>query len=298
MNSEQFFSWCDRNRSFVPHIQARSSPVFWEHGQDARCLVMGVLNVTPDSFSDAGQYQNPEVAVQRALVMIAEGVDLIDIGGESSRPGAVPISVAEELARVIPVIEGIRAVSDVCISIDTCKVEVMIAAVEKGVSLINDINALQADGALSAIANQDVRVCLMHMRGSPATMQLNLDHSGDMIGEINQFFQQRIIACEKAGISRQRLILDPGFGFGKTVEQNLMLVKYLAEFRLHGLPILLGVSKKSTLGHVLNQPVEKRMPGGLAAAIYAILQGANIIRTHDVFETSQAIQMINAIVHM
>ena len=275
MNSEQLIAWC----------------------QDAlrKPLVMGVLNVTPDSFSDPGCYLSVEAACQRAQAMIAEGADLIDIGGESSRPGAAPVSSDEELARVIPVIERIRSMHDVCISIDTCKAEVMVAAVAAGASFINDIHALQGDGALSAVAQMNVPVCLMHMKGTPATMQDNPRYSEDIGVEINQFFHQRIDAAQKAGIARDRLILDPGFGFGKTVQQNLSLLKKLREFQQHGLPVLLGVSRKSTLGAVLNKNVMDRMPGGLAIAVFAILNGVAMIRTHDVRETTEALHMMDAI---
>ena len=260
-------------------------------------LVMGILNVTPDSFSDAGNYLDPEAACRRAQAMIDQGVDIIDIGGESSRPGATPVSCENELDRVIPVIERIRSVSDVCLSIDTCKAAVMEAAVIAGASLINDINALQGEGALSAVARMTVPVCLMHMQGSPGTMQNNPRYSQDIIVEINQFFHERIEACEQAGIQRERLILDPGFGFGKSVQHNLLILKRLNEFQEHARPILLGVSRKSTLGAVLNKRALERMPGGLATAVYAVLHGVSIIRTHDVDETTQALQMIDAIVN-
>lgn len=277
MNSEQFISWCQT---------AQRKP-----------LVMGILNVTPDSFSDAGSYLEREVAYDHAQVMIEHGVDIIDIGGESSRPGALAVSVNEELARIIPVIERIRANHDVCISVDTCKADVMVAAIAAGASFINDIHALQGEGALAAVAQMDVPVCLMHMQGTPATMQDNPYYPQDIVVEINQFFQQRIEACEKAGISRERLILDPGFGFGKSVQQNLLLLKRLDEFLLHQRPILLGVSRKSTLGSVLNKGLMERMSAGLSAAIFAVLNGVTMIRTHDVHETIQALKMLDAIVH-
>lgn len=278
MNGEQFTAWC---RAYPPY----------------KPLIMGVLNITPDSFSDAGDYLNLDAACRRVDAMIEQGVDIIDIGGESSRPGAIAVSCEEELARVIPVIERIRSVSDVCISIDTCKAAVMEAAVIAGASFINDIYALQGEGALSAVARMTVPVCLMHMQGTPVTMQNNPCYAQDIVGEINQFFHQRMDACEKAGIQRERLILDPGFGFGKSVQHNLLILKRLDEFQLHARPILLGVSRKSTLGTVLNRKVLDRMPGGLAAAVYAALRGVAIIRTHDVDETAQALQMIDAIVN-
>ena len=275
MNSQQLASWCQSSLR--------------------KPLVMGVLNVTPDSFSDAGCYLDLDEAYQRAQVMIEQGVDIIDVGGESSRPGALPVSVDEELARILPIIERIRANHDVCISVDTCKAEVMVAAVTSGATFINDIHALQGDGALSATAEMDVPVCLMHMQGTPATMQNNPHYEQDIVVEINRFFQARIEACVKSGIRRERLILDPGFGVGKSVQQNLLILKRLAEFQIHRLPVLLGVSRKSTLGAVLNRAVMDRMPGGIAAGVHAVLHGASIIRTHDVDETTQAMQMIHAI---
>ncbi len=259
---------------------------------------MGVLNVTPDSFSDAGKFLDPKAAYHQAKTMIDQGVDIIDIGGESSRPGATAVSVDEELARVIPVIKRIRSVhQDIGISIDTCKAEIMVEAVAAGASMINDIHALRGPGALSAVASMNVSVCLMHMQGAPQTMQNNPQYSVDLVDEINQFFHQRIEACEQVGIVRERLILDPGFGFGKSVQHNLQMLKRLAEFQQHKLPVLLGVSRKSTLGVVSQKTVDNRMPGGLAIAVYAVLNGVSMIRTHDVDETKQALQMLNAIVN-
>ncbi len=257
---------------------------------------MGVLNITPNSFSDGGCFLDRGHATRRAEEMIVEGVDIIDIGGESSRPGAEPASCAEELARVIPVIESIRAASDVCISIDTCKAEVMEAAVMAGATLINDISALTGVGSLAVARRLKVPVCLMHMQGTPQLMQNNPHYSRDIVDEINDFFLQRIHVCLQAGIPREHLILDPGFGFGKWVPHNLSIVNRLREFQHHNLPLLLGVSRKSTIGAVLQKPVLERLPGGLAIAVLAALQGVSIIRTHDVAATSQALQMIHAIV--
>ena len=284
MNSHQFRTW----------LQAPPS------SQDGRLylrkpLIMGVLNVTPDSFSDAGHFMDLNAAERRAEAMIEQGADILDVGGESSKPGAIAISSADELARVIPVIERIRSRHDICISIDTCKAVVMEAAVAAGASFINDINALRSAGALSAVARMDVPVCLMHMQGAPDTMQNNPHYPVDIVDEINLFFHHRIKACEQAGISRSRVILDPGFGFGKSVQHNLRLLKRVAEFQQHALPVLIGVSRKSTLGAVLNKDILDRLPGGLAAAVFAALNGASIIRTHDVAETSQALHMLDAI---
>ena len=259
-------------------------------------LIMGVLNATPDSFSDGGRFLKRQDAAIRVERMIAEGADIIDVGGESSRPGATEVSCAEELARVLPVIECIRAISDICISIDTQKADVMKAAVLAGASFINDIHALQGRGALSVASQLDVPVCIMHMQGLPGFMQANPHYANSIIDEINHFFEQRIQACVDAGISRERLILDPGFGFGKSVEHNLSLMNGMAAFQRHGLPLLLGVSRKSTLGAITHASVGARGPAGIASAVFAALQGVRIIRTHDVGETNQALQMLDAIV--
>ncbi|HBI21088.1 MAG TPA: dihydropteroate synthase [Legionella sp.] len=256
---------------------------------------MGVLNRTPDSFSDGGHFLEQHQAMQRARMMIEQGADIIDVGGESSRPGAVEISCAEELARVIPIIEAIRSISDICISIDTRKALVMKAAVAAGASIINDIQALRGVDALSVAAQLDVPVCLMHMQGMPDSMQTSPHYASGILDEINLFFEQRIQACVQAGISRERLILDPGFGFGKSVEHNLTLLNGLAAFQRHGLPLLLGVSRKSTLGAITQKPVDERGPAGIAAAVFAATQGVQMIRTHDVGETNQALQMLDAI---
>ncbi len=256
---------------------------------------MGILNVTPNSFSDGGLFLTENQACQHAQILIQQGVDIIDIGGESSKPGAETVSVVEEIARVIPVIERIRTFSDVCISIDTCKSEVMEAAVLAGASIINDISALTGAGAIETAAGLNVPVCLMHMQGVPKSMQDNPHYALDIIDEINCFFQQRIDACLNAGIRRDNLILDPGFGYGKTVQHNLLIVKRLHEFKSHQLPLLLGVSRKSTIGTVLKKTVHQRLPGSIATAVYAALHGVSIIRTHDVDETNQALQMVHAI---
>lgn len=258
-------------------------------------LIMGILNVTPDSFSDGGCFLNPEHACQQAMRLLDAGADILDLGGESSRPGALPISVDEELARVIPVIERLRTLTDACISIDTTKAQVMLHAVQAGACFINDIKALRAPEALAVAAQLDVPVCLMHMQGEPAFMQDHLDESMDIIEVINQFFKERITACLKAGMARERLILDPGFGFGKSVKQNLLIMKRLHYFHHHALPLLIGVSRKSTLGAVLKNANTSRLYAGLSAAVFAASQGVGLIRTHDVSETKQAMMMFNAI---
>lgn len=286
MNSEQFYQWC--SQSFRPAVQSSTYL--------RKPLIMGILNVTPDSFSDGGHFLESSAAYQHAQLMIEQGVDIIDIGGESTKPGADEVSCVEELSRVIPVIERIRLGSDICISVDTSKAEVMQAAIATGATLINDIKALTADGALAVAANLNVPVCLMHMQGVPKSMQDNPHYTNNIIDEINAFFQQRIEACLAVGISRDRLILDPGFGFGKSVQHNLCIVKRFGEFQQQGLPLLLGVSRKSTIGAVLQKTVSERLVGGIATEVFAALQGASIIRTHDVGATKQALQMLDAIV--
>ena len=282
VNSEQFLQWCQLQQSDV------TSDVH-------QPLVMGVLNITPDSFSDGGHFLETSHAYQRAQEMISQGVDLIDIGGESTKPGSDYVSFEAELARVIPVIERIRSTSDICISIDTYKPEVMQAAVRAGASVINDIRALTSEGAITVAAQLNVPICLMHMQGTPKSMQDNPQYKFDVVDEINVFFRQRIDACRQAGIPLKHLILDPGFGYGKLVQHNLCLIKRLNEFKRHHLPLLLGVSRKSTIGVVTQRSVTERQPAGLAVAVFAALQGVSIIRTHDVDETKQALQMIHAI---
>ncbi len=256
--------------------------------------VMGVLNVTPDSFSDGGQFNSLDQALEHALVMEADGAAIIDVGGESTRPDANSVSIDEELERVIPVIEAIRTESRVPISIDTSKPEVMKAAVSAGADIINDVRALQAHGALKVAAELQVPVCLMHMQGMPDTMQKQpIYHS--VADDIKSFFQQRLAACINAGILRENIIIDPGFGFGKTLEHNLKLLKNLSSFSDLDAPILVGVSRKSMLGMLLDVPVEKRLHGSIALAVLAVWQGAAIIRTHDVKETVDAVHVCSAI---
>ena len=277
MNKQQFIAWC----ASTQEENTQQSP-----------LIMGVLNCTPDSFYDGGKYVTHDSAYDHAQAMIAAGADLIDIGGESSRPGAQSISVDEELDRVMPLIERLSAVHPITLSIDTCKPEVMQAAVNAGAGCINDICALQEEGALEVARACDVPICLMHMQGNPASMQSNPHYDGEVLTHINDFFKQRVDECTKAGIEKKRLILDPGFGFGKTTQHNLQLVKELRQFKTHGLPVMLGVSRKSTIGHILDQPPTGRLVGGLALSVYAMLSGVSMIRTHDVVETKQAFQVI------
>lgn len=280
MDRLEFLNWCNVDQSTL-----RKKPGYAP-------LIMGILNTTPDSFYDGGQYNNPDAAHEHAQAMIAAGADILDIGGESSCPNAIPISAEQELDRVMPVIERIRATDPIAISIDTYKPQVMQAAIEAGVACINDIYALQKPGALDCVLQTDVTICLMHMQGNPKTMQNAPHYEQGIVKDVNEFFRQRVAACEQAGIARSRLILDPGFGFGKTVQHNLQMVQRIAQFQTHRLPILLGVSRKSTIGKILDQPPEGRMVGGLALAVYAMLVGVSIIRTHDVLETKQAFKVL------
>ncbi len=282
MNSQQFYNWVCR-------------PDF--ASQFPQPLIMGVLNVTPNSFSDAAQYLDLEKAKSRALEMVQQGADLIDVGGEASNPYGVytRISVDEELSRVLPVIRGIREVCDVAISIDSCKAKVMMEAVHAGAILINDIMALGGDGALEVAQSLKVPVCLMHMQGQPETMQKKPEYPQGVVCEIQQFFSQRIAACIQAGIPQAHLLIDPGIGFGKTTTHNLTILKHLSALNQFERPILLGVSRKSMIGEVLDKPISERMIGGLAIAVDAMLKGVNIIRTHDVLETKQALCMVEAI---
>lgn len=261
--------------------------------------VMGILNVTPDSFSDGGHYFSLNHALERARQMIAEGVHIIDIGGESTRPGAAAISVQEELDRVIPVLEKIRAEwPTITISVDTSQPLVMREAIAQGANLINDVRALQREGSLQVIADsKTVGVCLMHLQGEPNTMQKN-PHYQDVVREVSDFLQMRIQACLTAGIAATRLCIDPGIGFGKTTVHNLLLIQQLSQLTQLGYPVLIGVSRKSLIGQVLNKPVTDRLYGGLALAVLAVLQGAKIIRTHDVAATVDALRITNAVLRV
>jgi dihydropteroate synthase len=259
-----------------------------------RAAIMGILNITPDSFSDGGLFLGRDRAVARALEMAADGADIIDVGGESTRPGAPAVSVEQELARVIPVIEAVRAAVELPISIDTSKPEVMRAAVAAGASLINDVRALREPGALEAAAGLGVPVCLMHMQGEPRTMQANPVY-GDVLAEVREFLAGRVAACEAAGIPRARLIVDPGFGFGKAVAHNLALLRGLPELAGLGCPVLAGLSRKSLIGAVLGLPVDERLHASVALALIAVQNGASIVRVHDVRATRDAVRMWEAV---
>lgn len=254
-------------------------------------ILMGILNVTPDSFSDGGCYIEPEQALDHALQMIAEGAQIIDIGGESTRPGAKYVNIEEELKRVIPVISAIRAVNQkVVLSIDSSKAEVMQQAVACGADLINDVNALQSPGALQMAAKLQVPICLMHKLGRPATMQNNPVYE-NVVNEVLAFLRQRVEACERAGIARNQICIDPGFGFGKTLEHNLCLLKNLEFFKSLGLPLLVGFSKKTMFGKMLDLETEQRLIPSVAAAMIAVMKGATIFRVHDVKEHFQALKV-------
>jgi dihydropteroate synthase len=259
-----------------------------------RPAVMGVINVTPDSFSDGGRFLDLEAAVERAGSMVAEGVSIIDVGGESTRPRSVGVDAGTELERVVPVIERIAAAFDVAISIDTSKLEVMAAAVEAGACIVNDIRALRAPGAREWAAGTGVGVCLMHMQGEPLTMQENPDYH-DVVGEVAAFLIEQRAACLAAGIAREAVAFDPGLGFGKRHEDNLALLKNLAHLAALGSPLLVGVSRKSTIGRVLGRPPADRLAGGLGLAAWAVGEGARIVRTHDVAATRDAILMVDAV---
>jgi len=253
--------------------------------------VMGILNVTPDSFSDGGQYHGLAAAFQQATKMVADGAKIIDIGGESTRPGASAVTLEEELARVIPIIELISANLDVAISIDTSKAQVMREAIAAGAHIINDVRALQEEGALQAAAELAVPVCLMHMQGQPSTMQ-DAPCYQDVTTEVLAFLQQRIADCVDAGIKRDNIILDPGFGFGKTLEQNYQLLADTPVFHQFGLPVLIGVSRKSMIGNLLHCDETQRLAGSLACATAAATDGAQIFRVHDVRETADALAIV------
>lgn len=261
---------------------------------DSSIKVMGVLNVTPDSFFDGGQYTQISHAVDQALLMEKSGASIIDIGGESTRPGADLVGLDEELNRVIPVIESLRQQSDIQISIDTYKPQVMREAVNAGATMINDVYALQQDGALEAASRLDVPVCLMHMLGEPRSMQKEPQYD-DVVAEVSVFLQERIDSCLKVGIKRENICLDPGFGFGKTLQHNLSLLKHLNAFVKLGFPILVGVSRKSMLAAILDVDVHDRLVGSLALATMAMMNGASILRVHDVKETKQVSQVCEAL---
>jgi dihydropteroate synthase len=258
--------------------------------------VMGILNVTPDSFSDGGEFHQIDKAISQAYKMVDAGATFIDVGGESTRPGATPVSLQEELDRVLPVIERLATEVDAVISVDTYKAAVMRAAVEAGASMINDVKALREEGALDAAVwaanTHSVPSCLMHMQGSPSDMQ-NAPEYQHIVEEVIDFFEKRIKACVNAGISYSQLLIDPGFGFGKTLDHNYQLLRHLDDFSQFDVPVLVGMSRKSMIGNLLNKEVEDRLAGSISTATIAALSGVSIIRVHDVEETSDAVKVVS-----
>jgi dihydropteroate synthase len=262
-------------------------------GEGVRPLVMGVLNVTPDSFSDGGQFHSLELALSHAEQMIAEGVDIIDIGGESSRPGAPPLPLEEELRRVMPVLYALRDCGKP-LSIDTYKPEVMREALLAGVDMINDITGFRSAGALTAVNESDCALCIMHMQHDPQTMQVNPQYE-DIVTEVTTFLRERVAALESEGVANNRLCIDPGFGFGKNVKHNLELLRNIGKIQESlDLPVLAGLSRKSTIGTITGKPVEQRLAGSIAAALAAVAHGARILRVHDVAETVDALKVWQA----
>ncbi len=259
-----------------------------------RPRIMAIVNVTPDSFSDGGRHDTAAQAVAHALRLVEQGADMLDIGGESTRPGAEPVPLQEELDRVIPVIEALVQRVEVPISIDTFKPEVMRAAVAAGAGFINDVHALRREGALEAAAALGVPVCLMHMPGDPQTMQQDVRYD-DVLAEVHRFLAERLFACEMAGIAKKNLVVDPGFGFGKHLEHNLALLANLDRFRTLGVPVLAGMSRKSMIGQITGRDVGGRVAGSAAAALLAAQNGAAIIRVHDVAETRDALAVLAAV---
>lgn len=259
----------------------------------SRPLIMGIVNVTPDSFSDGGLFHSPQQAIAQGLRLVDEGADLLDIGGESTRPGAARVAEQEELDRVLPVLEGLRD-AGAALSIDTQKTAVMRAALAAGADMVNDVNALQQAGALAAVAASKAAICLMHKQGDPQTMQqLPLYH--DVVAEVHDFLQVRIQATLDAGIARERIVIDPGFGFGKNLEHNVALLRQLADFQDLATPLLAGLSRKSMLGKIADLEVQDRVHASVAAAVLAALRGAKIIRVHDVKATRDALKIVNAV---
>ena len=257
-------------------------------------VVMGILNVTPDSFSDGGRFNERDAALRQAERMLADGAAIIDVGGESTRPGAVPVTEQEELDRVVPIVEALARELGALVSVDTSTAAVMRDSAAVGAGLINDVRSLQRPGALAAAAATDLPVCLMHMQGEPGTMQDDPRYE-DVTAEVVAFLEARVKECERAGILRERLLVDPGFGFAKTVAHNLTLMQQMNALQSLALPVLIGVSRKSLFGRVLGREVDERLPGSLAAAVMCVERGARIVRAHDVKETVDAVRFAHAV---
>lgn len=265
--------------------------------QRPAAAIMGVVNVTPDSFSDGGNFFDVDAALSQALQLVKEGADILDIGAESSRPGADPVSLQQELDRLMPVLERVTQETDTPISIDTYKPQVMTAAVEAGAQMINDINALQAEGAIAAVSDLDVPVCLMHMQGKPSDMQENPEYN-QVVDDVFGFLQQRIDACVDGGIQSSNVLLDPGIGFGKTLAHNLTLLNHVSQLKAKlKCEVLIGVSRKSMIGDLLGRPVEQRLAASLGLAVQAVINGAKIVRVHDVQATHDAVRSIEAVLN-
>lgn len=265
-----------------------------ENIRTGRWALMGILNVTPDSFSDGGQFVDQHEALRHALQMQDDGAAIIDIGGESTRPGAIPVSIDEELDRVVPVIERIHGESDVLISVDTSKPEVMRAAIAAGAAMVNDVNALHSDGALEVCAENQVAVCLMHKQGTPQTMQDNPTYH-DVTADVKEYLLQRATACIEAGIRVEDIVIDPGFGFGKTLQNNLSLLEGIDVFTALDFPVLVGISRKSMFGALLDRDVEHRLVASTSAAVIAYNKGARLFRVHDVAETCDALRLSESV---
>jgi dihydropteroate synthase len=255
---------------------------------------MGILNVTPDSFSDGGRFAGFSQAIEHAMAMIEAGAGVIDVGGESTRPGAQAVSQSDEIRRIVPIVESLAALTNVPISVDTSKAGVIRAAIRAGAAMINDVRALRDEGALEAAAEGSLAICLMHMQGEPRTMQM-APHYDNVVREVRDFLQERVNACEAAGIPRERIVVDPGIGFGKGVDHNLQLLASLPDLAQLRLPILLGASRKSMFGTLLGRSVDQRLAGGLAVTAAAVLAGASILRVHDVAETVDAVKIATAL---
>ena len=265
-------------------------------GADYRPLVMGILNVTPDSFSDGGQFASLDLAMTHAEQMIADGVDIIDIGGESTRPGAAPVSVEEELRRIMPLVYALRDCGKP-LSVDTRRPEVMREVIQAGVDMINDVEGFRAEGALRLVSESDCALCIMHMQGQPQTMQ-HTPHYDDVVSEVGEFLRERAATATAMGIDRRRLCIDPGFGFGKNLSHNLTLLRSLGDMQsVVGLPVLAGLSRKSMIGTLTGRPAEQRLAGSIGAALAAVMQGARIVRVHDVAETVDAIKVWQAVMN-
>ncbi|SFR58375.1 Dihydropteroate synthase [Marinobacter daqiaonensis] len=259
----------------------------------SRSHVMGIVNVTPDSFSDGGQYNTTELAVQRARQMVADGATFVDVGGESTRPGAAPVSEQEELDRVSPVVEAIARQLDVVVSVDTSSAAVMREGASLGAGLINDVRALQREGAVEAAVETGLPVCLMHMKGAPGTMQERPEYR-HVVRDVAAFLMDRVRVCESAGVPADQILLDPGFGFGKSAEHNFQLLAALEQMRMLGYPLLVGMSRKTMLGQVTGREVSERLPASVAAATISALKGVSVIRVHDVRETVDAVRVVEA----